>query len=86
MPLGSNHVTLTNVSSGAATRTRSNSAFIPELWVDEVLSAFKSNLVLANLAVPWSFEGTKGDTVHIPVMERYSGTDRLEGRYRCNVR
>lgn len=55
MALGSNHVT----NSTAAT-------FIPELWSDEIIAAYKTNLVMANLVSKMSFKGKKGDTLHIP--------------------
>ena len=40
--------------------------FIPEIWSDEVIAAYKSNLVMANLVNKMSFKGKKGDTLHIP--------------------
>jgi len=40
--------------------------FIPEIWSDEVIAAYKANLVLANLVRKMSFKGKKGDTLHIP--------------------
>ena len=40
--------------------------FIPEIWSDEVVAAYKANLVLANLVRKMSFKGKKGDTLHIP--------------------
>jgi N4-gp56 family major capsid protein len=55
MPLGANHVT----TSTAAT-------FIPQIWSDEIVAAYKKNLVAANLFKKMSFQGKKGDTVHIP--------------------
>ena len=55
MALGTNHVT----NSGAA-------VFIPELWSDEIIAAYKQNLVMANLVSKMSFKGKKGDTLHIP--------------------
>lgn len=60
----SSHVTITEAT--AATRTYSNSAFVPELWTDEVAAAYKVNLVMAPLAVHMDFVGSKGDTVHVP--------------------
>ena len=39
---------------------------IPEIWSDEVIAAYKANLVLANLVRKMSFNGKKGDTLHIP--------------------
>lgn len=58
---GANHVTPTRAS--AATRTRSNSAFIGELWTDEILAAYKANLVMPQLVVNMNHVGKKGDTV-----------------------
>jgi len=40
--------------------------FIPEIWSDEVVAAYKANLVLANLVRKMSFKGKKGATLHIP--------------------
>lgn len=44
--------------------------FIPELWSDEVVASYKSNLVLANLVTRMNHVGKKGDTVHIPIPTR----------------
>jgi N4-gp56 family major capsid protein len=55
MALGSNHVTNTTGAS-----------FIPEIWSDEILAAYKKSLVAANLFKKMSFTGKKGDTIHIP--------------------
>jgi len=59
MALGTNQVT----------RTVANN-FIPELWSDEVIGAYKSNLVVANLVTKLSHKGKKGDTIYIPVPAR----------------
>ena len=59
MALGSNQVT----------RAVANN-FIPELWSDEVIGAYKSNLVVANLVTKLSHKGKKGDTIYIPVPAR----------------
>ena len=40
--------------------------FIPEIWSDEVIAAYKMNLVAANVFKKMSFKGKKGDTIHIP--------------------
>lgn len=68
---GNNNVNVTRLS--AASRTRSNSAFIEELWSDEVLAAYKSNLVMPQLVVVMNHVGSKGDTVHLPTPGRASG-------------
>jgi N4-gp56 family major capsid protein len=44
--------------------------FIPELWSDEVIGAYKSNLVVANVVTKIAHKGKKGDTIHIPVPTR----------------
>ena len=55
MALGSNHQTTTTAAT-----------FIPELWSDETIAAYKSNLVVANLVTRLNHKGKKGDSVHIP--------------------
>ena len=44
--------------------------FIPDLWSDEVIGAYKQNLVLANVVTKLSHKGKKGDSIHIPVPSR----------------
>lgn len=68
MALGTNHITYTRVT--AASRTRSNSAFVPELWIDEVQAAYKANIIMPDLVVNMPFVGQKGDTVHLPTATR----------------
>ena len=48
--------------------------FIPEIWSDEIVAAYKKNLVLANLVMKMNFKGKKGDTVHIPAPTRGSAS------------
>ena len=59
MALGSNHSTITTSAN-----------FIPELWSDEVIGAYKSNLVVANLVTKMSHKGKKGDSINIPKPNR----------------
>ena len=63
MALGTNQVTTTVAGN-----------FIPELWSDEVIGAYKSNLVVANLVTRLNHKGKKGDTIHIPVPSRGSAS------------
>jgi N4-gp56 family major capsid protein len=63
MGLGTNHVT-----------TTTGATFIPEVWSDEIVAAYKKSLVAANLVKKMSFKGKKGDTVHIPVPTRGSAS------------
>ena len=59
MGLGTNHTTLAT-----------SDKFIPEQWSDEVIAAYKTKMVLANLVTDISFKGKKGDTLHIPAPGR----------------
>jgi N4-gp56 family major capsid protein len=65
MALGSNHVITTEVPN-----------FIPELWSDEVIASYKSNLVMANLVRKLNHRGKKGDTIKIPTPTRGSVSDK----------
>ena len=59
MALGTNHTTLTTADK-----------FIPEMWSDEIIAAFKQNLVVADLVVNMDHTGKKGDVIHIPKPSR----------------
>lgn len=59
-------------SNSVTTTTAAN--FIPEIWSDEIVAAYKKNLVLANLVMKMNFKGKKGDTVHIPAPTRGSAS------------
>jgi len=48
MALGTDHVTKTTADK-----------FIPEIWSDEIVAAYKKNLVAANLFSKMSFKGKK---------------------------
>jgi HK97 family phage major capsid protein len=52
-------------SSSIVNKTNADK-FIPEIWSDEVVAAYKKNLVLANLVNKMTMKGKKGDTLHIP--------------------
>lgn len=68
MGLGTNHVTTTTAAT-----------FIPEVWSDEIVAAYKKSLVMANLVKKMSFKGKKGDTVHIPVPTRGDASAKTAG-------
>jgi len=57
---------------GGAVDNTSAAKFIPEIWSDEVIAAYQSNLVLANLVKKMSMTGKKGDTIHVPKPTRGS--------------
>ena len=65
MALGTNHTTKTTANS-----------FVPEVWSDEVIASFKSNLVLANLVKNMNHSGKKGDTIHIPAPIRGTASQK----------
>jgi len=44
---------------GGAVDNTSAATFIPEIWSDEVIAAYKSNLVMANLVKKMSMTGKK---------------------------
>lgn len=50
--------------------------FIPELWSDEVVAAYKANLVLGGLVRKLNHRGKKGDTIKVPTPTRGSATSR----------
>ena len=60
-------------ATGAHTTT-TNDDFIPELWSDDVVAAYKSNLIVANLVTKINHVGKKGDTIHIPKPTRGSAS------------
>lgn len=53
-------------ATGGFVDNTSAATFIPELWSDEIIAAYKSNLVLANLVSKMNMVGKKGDTLHVP--------------------
>lgn len=59
MPLGTNHVT--NVI---------DANFIPELWSDDIIAAYKQNFFMRELVTLMPQKGKKGDTIHIPMPQR----------------
>jgi N4-gp56 family major capsid protein len=65
MALGTNHIITTEVPN-----------FIPELWSDEVIAAYKANLVMANLVRKLNHRGKKGDTIKIPTPTRGDASDK----------
>lgn len=59
MALGTDHVIKSEVPN-----------FIPQLWSDEVIASYKSNLVMANLVRVLNHRGKKGDSIKIPTPTR----------------
>lgn len=44
--------------------------FVPQIWQDEIIAAYKKNLVVANLIKKMNFKGKKGDSVTFPAPGR----------------
>ena len=57
-----------------AVTTTTAATFIPEIWSDEIVAAYKKNLVAANLVKRMNYKGKKGDTVHVPAPTRGSAS------------
>jgi N4-gp56 family major capsid protein len=67
-------------SSNSTIAGNTNAAtFIPEIWSDEVIAAYQSNLVLAPLVKKMAMAGKKGDTLHIPKPTRGDAHAKAEG-------
>ena len=69
----------TEGATNAGTGTVLAGTFIPELWSDEIIAAYKSNLVLGNLVRKMSMKGKKGDTIHVPKPTRSEANEKLAG-------
>lgn len=61
MALGTDHNTITTGAN-----------YIPELWSNEVIAAYKSNVVMRQVVTLINHNGKKGDTIHIPNFTRGS--------------
>ena len=66
MALGTDHVTKAD-----------SQVFIPELWSDDVIAAYKSNLVVGNLVSKINHKGKKGDTIHVPKPQRGEASEKV---------
>lgn len=67
MAFGTDHVITSDVGN-----------FIPELWSDEVIASYKSNLVMGNLVRKLNHRGKKGDTVKVPTPTRGTASSKSE--------
>jgi len=65
-------------ATGGFTGVTEAANFIPQLWSDEIIAAYKSNLVQANLVKKMSMVGKKGDTINIPTPTRGSANAKAE--------
>ena len=67
MALGTDHVIGSEVNTAG---------FVPEVWSDEIIAAYKKNLVAANLIKKMNMKGKKGDVVHFPAPARADATSK----------
>ena len=65
-------------AQGGTVDNTSAATFIPEIWSDEVVAAYQSNLVLAPLVKKMAMTGKKGDTIHIPKPIRGTANAKAE--------
>jgi N4-gp56 family major capsid protein len=65
-------------AQGGTVDNTSAATFIPEIWSDEVVAAYQSNLVLAPLVKKMAMTGKKGDTIHIPKPVRGTANAKAE--------
>jgi len=70
--------TSTYPAMGGAVDNSSAATFIPEIWSDEIVASYQSNLVLAPLVKKMSMQGKKGDTIHVPKPVRGTANAKVE--------
>lgn len=68
MALGTNPVTVTTAAN-----------WIPEVWAEELRAFREKNLVAAQVVKRYPFEGSVGDTIHIPDLSRLTVISASEG-------
>ena len=73
-----NHVTSPSAYQSSGTEGVMDS-FVPEIWQDEIIASYKSNLVFANLVKKLNHTGKKGDTIHLPKPVRGSASQKEAG-------
>lgn len=68
MPLGTSNFSVTT-----------HATWIPEVWLDELRAFREKNLVLRNLVKNIPFQGSVGDTIHVPDLSRLAVNNVTEG-------
>ncbi len=68
MAIGTNNITITTAAN-----------YIPELWLNEVIAAYKANNVMRNLVTVYNHNKKKGDTLHIPGFTRSLAATKAAG-------
>lgn len=75
MPLGTNHI-VAGLNPGDVAST---TAFIPEIWSDEIIASYEKSMVMKPLVRAMSMTGKKGDTVRIPKPVRKNANEKRAG-------
>lgn len=65
-------------TANAVTDLTAVATFVPEIWSDEVIAAYKKNLKMAPLVKRLPMTGKKGDVIHIPKPSRGSANAKAE--------
>jgi N4-gp56 family major capsid protein len=68
MALGTDHNTTTTGAN-----------YIPEIWSNDVIAGYKSNVVMANLVRKINHKGKRGDTIHVPNFTRSDASSKTQG-------
>jgi hypothetical protein len=72
--------TSTFPATGGQMNNTTQAVFIPEIWSDEIVAAYKRTLVLANLVSKMPMTGKKGDTIHVPKPTRGAVAAKVSGQ------
>ena len=67
-------------ATGGQMNNTTQAVFIPEIWSDEIIAAYKRTLVLANLVSKMPMTGKKGDTIHVPKPTRGEVAAKVSGQ------
>ena len=66
-------------AQGGVTNNTRLATFIPEIWSNELIAAYRANLTLQPLIRSMNFVGKKGDVVHVPKPLDGSVTQKISG-------
>jgi N4-gp56 family major capsid protein len=70
--------TSTYPNMGGAVGVSDVGTFIPSIWSDQIVAAYKKSLVLANLVRKMPMKGKKGDTIYVPKPTRGVASLKVE--------
>lgn len=70
-----------NFDIANATDKGAADVFFPELWSDEIVAAYKANLVMAGTVTVFNHNGRKGDVINIPSPSRKSANAKSENTH-----